>query len=226
MNTRKGLVAVAGCLLAAGCTVQTEAPPQAASAERRPQQAGQPLDPVRTAGHMAGTRLAALAGDQQGVQRNMAAMHEDLMRAMKLADASRPIDREAARGIARDLPGVRSANWIDRHNLLVRVDGVELRSQQTIDELCIRLEPLGDTLAVVVHLQDAAATNHDGMDTLSRNCQLAPGDQALFQRNHKVDALDPAVRAQHRATADQMRAAKQREHTAGDRAALEAMPEM
>ena len=53
---------------------------------------------------------------------------------------------------------MRSANWIDRHNLLLRVDSAELRSQQTIDDLCIRLEPLGDTLAVVVHVQNAAAT--------------------------------------------------------------------
>jgi hypothetical protein len=124
------------------------------------------------------------------------------------------------------MPGVRSANWIDRHNLLVRVDGAHLRSQQTIDELCVRLEPLGDTLAVVVQLQDAAPANRDGMDTLGRNCQLAPGDHALFQRARTVDALDPAIRAQQRADAERMARKPQHEQTAGDRQALERMPEM
>ena len=145
---------------------------------------------------------------------------------MKLAGANRPIDREAARGIARALPGVRSANWIDRYNLLLRVDSAGLRSQQTIDDLCIRLEPLGDTLAVVVHVQNAAATTHDQMDTLSRNCQLAPGDQALFQRNHKVDVLDPAVRAQQRAHVERARVQPAHHQSAGDRAAVEAIKEM
>ena len=184
------------------------------------------MDPLRTAGHLASTRLSALAGDQQGVQRSMDAMSEDLRRAMKLADASRPIDREAARAVARALPGTRSANWIDRHNLLVRVDGAHLRNQQTIDDLCIGLEPLGDTLAVVVHVQDAAPATRDGMDTLSRNCQLAPGDQSMFHTERTVDVLDPGIRAQHRATVEHMQRGVGREQSAGDRAALEAMPEM
>jgi hypothetical protein len=34
---------------------------------------------------------------------------------------------------------------------------------------------------------------------LSRNCQLAPGDRAIFQRKRIVDAVDPTIRAQHRA---------------------------
>ena len=184
------------------------------------------MDPLRTAGHMASTRAAAIAGDQAGVQRGMEAMSEDMRRAMKLADASRPIDRESARGVARGMIGVLSANWIDRHNLLVRVDGAELRSQQTIDELCVQLEPLGDTLAVVLHVQNAEARTHDDMDTLSRNCQLATGDSAFMQRPRTVDALDPAIRAQHRVTVGQMERQAQHEQTAGDRKALERMPEM
>ena len=223
MATRNVLAAIAACLLAAACTAQQAEPPQA---QRRPQQAGQPMDPLRTAGHVAGARLSAIAGDQQGVQRNINAMAEDLRRAMKLADASRPIDREAARSIARAMPGVRSANWIDRHNFLVRVDGAELRSQQSIDALCVRLEPLGDTLAVVVHLQDAAAHTRDGMDTLSRNCQLAPGDSAMFQRPRAVDALDPSIRQQQRAYGEHLRVNPPPQQSAGDRAALEAMQEM
>ena len=222
MTTWTVAAAIAASLLLASCTAQQPDEP----AQRRPQQAGQPLDPVVTAGHMAAMRGASLTGDQEGTRRHLDAMHQDLMRSMKLADASRPIDREAARGVARSMPGVRSANWIDRHNLLVRVDGEAMRSQQTIDDLCIQLEPLGDTLAVVVHLQDAAAKTHDDMDTLSRNCQLAPGDQALFQRERKVDVLDPAVRAQHRANGDTVRRSGVREQTAGDRAAIEAIAEM
>ena len=222
MTTRNVAAAAAACLLIAGCSApQAEEP-----AQRRPQQAGQPIDPLRTAGHLAGARLSALAGDQQGVQRSIEAMSEDLRRAMKLADASRPIDREGARAIARDFPGVRSVNWIDRHNLLVRVDGAHLRSQQTIDALCIGLEPLGDTLAVVMHVQHAAPATRDGMDTLSRNCQLAPGDHSMFQRARTVDVLDPGVRAQHRATMEHMQRGATREQSEGDRAALEAMPEM
>ena len=146
--------------------------------------------------------------------------------AERLADPARPIDREAARAIARALPGVRSAVWIDRGNLLVRVEGAALRTQQTIDELCYRLEPLGDTLAVVVHLQDAAPTSRAGMDTLSRNCQLAPGDHAMLQRDRRMDVLDPAVRAEHEATMARMRSQPQHVQTAGDRAAIERMPEM
>lgn len=213
-------------VLAAGLIAGCSAPQAEAPETRRPQQAGQPMDPLRTASHMAGARLAAMTGDQQGVQRNMDAMSEDLRRAMKLADASRPIDREAARAIARTMHGVRSANWIDRNNFLMRVDGAALRSQQTIDALCIRLEPLGDTLAVVVHVQDAAARTHDDMHTLSRNCQLAAGDHAFMQRPRMLDALDPAIRAQQRAYREQVRGQPVREQSAGDRAALEAMKEM
>ena len=222
MTTRTVLTALAASLCLAGCS----APQAEESAQRRPQQAGQPIDPLRTAGHVAGARVSALVGDQQGVRRNMDAMSEDLRRAMKLADANRPIDREAARSTARAIAGVRSANWIDRHNLLVRVEGAALRSQQTIDDLCLRLEPLGDTLAVVVHLQDTAPVDRDGMDTLSRNCQLAPGDTSVFVRARNLDALDPAVRVQQRASAEGLRGQSAQAQSAGDKAALEAMPEM
>ena len=222
MTTWTVAAAIAASLLLASCTAQQPDEP----AQRRPQQAGQPLDPVVTAGHMAAMRGASLTGDREGTRRHLDAMHQDLMRSMKLADASRPIDREAARGVARSMPGVRSANWIDRHNLLVRVDGEAMRSQQTIDDLCIQLEPLGDTLAVVVHLQDAAAKTHDDMDTLSRNCQLAPGDQALFQRDREVDALDPVVRAQYRAETERLRGSKPHTGSAGDRAAIGAIREL
>lgn len=171
-------------------------------------------------------RVAALTGDQAALQRNAQAISEDMRRSMKLADATRPIDQESARAIARAMPDVVSAVWLDRSNFLVRVAGAQARSEQTIDELCTRLEPLGDTLAVVVHLQDAAPETRDGMDTLSRNCQLAVGDHAFMQTPRKVDALDPAVRAQQRANAELARRKPATAQTAGDRAAIEAIPEM
>ena len=90
---------------------------------------------------------------------------------------------EAARGML----GMRSSNRIDRHNSLVRVNGAELRSQQTIDALCLRLEPLGDALAVVVHVQNAAATTRDQMDPLGRNCRLAPVIGRRWRRCGKCD---------------------------------------
>lgn len=215
-----------GALVLAGLLAACSAPQGDTPNAPRPQQAGQPMDPGRVAAHMLGARAAAVTGNQAGVQRSVDALSEDLRKAMKLADASRPIDHEAARAVARALPGVRSANWIDRHNLLVRVDGAGWRTHATIDALCVALEPLGDTLAVVVNLQDAAPTTRDGMDTLSRNCQLAPGDHAMMQRPRTVDALDPALRARQRADAERMRALPPPEQTAGDRAALEAMAEM
>ena len=83
--------------------------------------------------------------------------------------------------------GMRSSNRIDRHNFLVRVNGAELRSQQTIDALCLRLEPLGDALAVVVHVQNAAVTTRDQMDPLGRNCRLAPMIGRRWRRCGKYD---------------------------------------
>ena len=81
-------------------------------------------------------------------------------------------------------------------------------------------------LAVVVNVQSTAARTPDQLDTLSRNCQLAPGDRALLQRERQLDVLDPAIRAQYRANTEHMRAQQRRKQDAGDRAALEAIPEM
>lgn len=184
MTTWNVTAAIAAGLLIAGCSPkQPEEPTQG-----RPQQAGPPMDPVRTASHMAGARMAAVMGDQAGVQRNIEAMSEDMRRAMKMPDPSRPINQEAARGIARAMPGVRSANWIDRTNLLVRVEGAYFRNEQTIDELCYRLEPLGDTLAVVVHVQDAAPTMHYGMDTLSHGHGMTVLTDRITRRAHDTSS--------------------------------------
>jgi hypothetical protein len=42
----------------------------------------------------------------------------------------------------------------------------------TIDRIGDALASLGDTLAVVVNLQDVLATTSEAADTLPRNCQL------------------------------------------------------
>ena len=184
----------------AGCVQQSTE-----KEERRPQQTGEPLDPLKTAGRFGAMQATALTGDQDGFKRNFESMHEDLMRSMRVPDATRRIDREAARTAVRGVAGIRSAGWIDHENLLVRVDSNDLRSQRTIDRVCMALEPLGDTLAVVIHLQSAAARSGDEMQTLSRNCQLQPGERAFMQRQRQMDVIPDDVRRQHRAAQQSMR---------------------
>lgn len=217
-------IALAAFALLSACT---QAPSEPAPAQR-PQQAGQPLDPVVVAARIAATRGAALTGNQAAVQQQMHALNEDLRRSMKLPDGTRPIEHEAARTAARSVPGVRSAVWIDRQNLLAMVDGADARSYDTIDRICLALEPLGDTLAVVVNLQNASARNGDELEILSRNCQLAPGDHALFQTKRQLDVVAPELRAQHRATQERMQEAQARKahDDRANAAALEAIPEL
>ncbi|HEY4530420.1 MAG TPA: hypothetical protein VIG97_08875 [Luteimonas sp.] len=62
----------------------------------------------------------------------------------------------------------------------------------------MRLEPLGDTLGVVVNLQSTAARTGEEQATLSRNCQLQPGDRAFLQRTRHVDVVPAELRAQQR----------------------------
>lgn len=166
---------------------------------RRPQQAGQSLNPVTTAAHIAGAHASALVGDQEAVQANMLALNESFRKSIRLADPVRAVDREAARTAAKLVDGVRSVVWIDDTNLFAIVARNEDRNYATIDAVCMQLEPLGDTLGVVVNLQSGNATNGDELAILSRNCQLKPGERALLQPNRKIDVLDPSVRAQHKA---------------------------
>lgn len=126
-------------------------------------------------------------------------MQKNTMRDMRVADPSRPINPEAARAAVRPVKGVQSSAWIDRNNLLVMVGGAQYRNMDTIDRICGDLEPLGDTLAVVVNLQDVLATTSEGADTLSRNCQLGAGERAQFQQKRQMDVLDPEVRRVFRA---------------------------
>src|SRR3546814_19528614 len=113
---------------------------------------------------------------------------------MKLPDAGRPIDPEAARAAIRTMQGVRSVAWLDRSNLLVRVTGAEFRSYRFIDQVCQQLEPHGDTLAVAVHLSHANPRPRAEADRLGRKCTLAPGADSLPQRERKVAALRLAAR--------------------------------
>ncbi len=158
------------------------------------QQAGQPMNQVKTLAHIAAINAAGMTGDQESIKKNMDAMNEDFRKAIKLSDPTRTVDRESARQAAKKVPGVRSVVWLDRENFFVIVDKNELRSYETIDNICLELEPLGDTLGVVVNLQSGAATNGDELEILSRNCQLKPGERAFLSRERKIDVIDPEIR--------------------------------
>ena len=190
------IAAAVACAAMAGCTASGDGHIET---QRSPQQAGQPAHPLATAGHVIAADAAALAGDQQAVQAHLRAMQHDMLRSMRVPDASRPVDHEAARAAIRDLEGVRSSAWVDRTNLLVLIGGSRYRSMATIDRICLALEPLGDTLAVVVNLQDVTAITPEGADTLSRNCQLPEGQQAFMQTKRRMDVVDPALRRVFRA---------------------------
>lgn len=166
--------------------------------QHKPQRAGQPMDPVETAARVAAIRGSAVVGDQEGVRRNLEALNDDFRRSIKLADPARKVDREAARAAIRHVEGVRSVAWIDHENLLVILSSNEARSDATIDGICMALEPLGDTLGVVVNLQSGVASTGDELEILSRNCQLAAGDRAFMQRHRQVDVVAPELRAEHR----------------------------
>lgn len=183
--------AVAVC--AAACQRQAA---DTAAEKPRPQQAGQPVNPYTTAGHIAGARAALLTGNQQAARQHVEAMARDISRSARLRDTSRPINHEAARAAVRPMPGVRSAIWLDADNLAVMVDGQQYRDRDMIDRICVALEPLGDTLGVVVNLQDAKARNGDEATTLSRNCQLPEGQRAFMQARRQVDVVAPEVREQ------------------------------
>lgn len=189
---------MAAAILCIAVTACSKTDGEATQHTRRPQQAGS-TNPLATVGHLAGVEAAGLTVDQRAMRAHVDAMHKNLMRDMRLADPSRHIDHEAARAAVRPLQGVQSAVWIDTANLLVMVGGSRYRSTATIDNICLALEPLGDTLSVVVNLQDVMATTSEGADTLSRNCQLGAGERALFQPKRQVDVLDPEVRRVFRA---------------------------
>ena len=176
----------------AACARETDE--RAEAPKRTPQQAGQPIEPVRTAAHIAGGRVAAVTGNPKAAEAHVRAIGDDILRSARVPDVFNRIHPESARAAVRPLSGVKSVVWMDHENLIVMVDGQRHRSMAMIDAVCLALEPLGDTLAVVVNLQDATARNGDEAMTLTRNCQLAEGQRAFLQKKRQVDLVDRETR--------------------------------
>ena len=176
--------------------------------------------PSNTSGNKAGV-VSVAAGDALGTGARdtaaaVASLRDSLSRsAMKqqagehvsrfvantlyMADPDGRVDPESARLVVRRIAGVRSVVWMDQTHMIVRVDSAQRRSMQMIDEVCVALDPLGDTMGVVVALQNANARNGDEMETLIRNCKLSEGQRALGQRRRQIDTVSPEVRAQFKA---------------------------
>ena len=74
------------------------------------------------------------------------------------------------------------------------VSGAQYRNAAMVDRACDALAPLGDTMGVVVNVQDVTATTSEGADAVSRNCQLPEGQRAFMQSKRQIEALDPATR--------------------------------
>lgn len=182
------LVALAlGCT--AGCQSQTNG-----AAPRAQAQQDQQVTPISVAKHVVAAHAAALAGNQKAIAQNAQGLASDILHDAHVPDASRPIDREAARAAIRPLTGVRSVVWIDHANLLVMVGGAQYRNMAMVDRACDALAPLGDTLGVVVNVQDVTAMTSEGADAVSRNCRLPEGERAFMQSKRRIEALDPATR--------------------------------
>jgi hypothetical protein len=148
------------------------------------QQAAQPIDPASVA---------------RATQSHIDQIARDVRRSARIPDASRPIDHEAARAVVHPLAGIRSAVWLDESNFMVMVAGQDYRSMAVIDRVCDALEPLGDTLAVVVNVQDVNAKTHDEATTLSRNCQLPQGQRSLMQARRQMDVVAPQLQRSFKA---------------------------
>lgn len=163
-----------------------------------PAQAGRHDQPRTTslsaAQHVAGMRMAALTGDQEALQRHAQAMSKGILHDAHIPDPNRQIPHEAARARIGQVAGVRSAAWIDHDNLLVLVDGPRYRDIAMVDRICDTLAPLGETLGVVVNVQDVTATNSHAADAVSRDCQLPEGQRAFLQHHRQIEALDPVTR--------------------------------
>lgn len=150
--------------------------------------------PWSVARHVAGARMAALGGDQKALQGHVDAMSRDILHDARIPDPTRPMPQEAARARVGRVAGVRAATWIDHDNMLVLVGGAQYRDMAMVDRICDALAPLGDTLGVVVNVQDVTATTSAGADAVSRDCQLPEGQRAFAQRRRQIEALDPALR--------------------------------
>lgn len=178
--------------LMAGCT--REAPE-----EPKPERAGQPVSGAEFVGRVAVATAASAMGQDELAHTQLRAMGEDYRRAIKLADPTRVVNREQARQVARGIEGVRSVAWVDTANLYVIVERNAHKVEATIDRICIALEPLGDTLGVVVNLQSGEAQTAAELQLLVRNCQLAVGDHALLHDRRDRNVVPDVVWAQHEA---------------------------
>lgn len=183
----------AGALFALACMAGCQSQPSDATSRERARQAPR-TTPLSVAGRVAAARAGALLGDRKTVEQNVQGMAKDMLHDGRIPDPARPIDHEAARAVVRPLQGVRSVVWMDHNNLLVIVGGAAYRNMAMVDRVCDALDPLGDTLAVVVNVQDVTATTSEGADAVSRNCQLAEGQRAILQPKRQIEALDPATR--------------------------------
>lgn len=164
------------------------------SIERGDEQDARAYDAIATAATPRDSR------SQSGMQQKPAERAARFMtNSLNMADPNGRIDPESARLVLRRIVGVRSVVWMDQTLMIVRVDNAERRSMRMINEVCDALDPLGDTLGVVVGLQNANARNGDEMETLTRNCKLAEGQRALGQHKRQVDTVSPQVRAQFKA---------------------------
>ncbi len=153
------------------------------SAEQpRPQQTGQPVNPVKLAAHLRAARVPAVSGKSRAGEEHITVV------------ATEP--RRFARAAVRAIDGARTSLWLDRENLVVMVGGKRHRSMETIDRVYVAIEPLGDTLVVIVNEQDITAKNGDEAETLSRHCQLPEGERAFLQKRREVDVVAPEVGAQ------------------------------
>ena len=75
----------------------------------RPQQAGQPVNPVKLAAHVHAALVAALAGNSKAAEAHITAVATDITRSAQMPDPHRPNDHEAARAAVRLIDGVRTS---------------------------------------------------------------------------------------------------------------------
>lgn len=179
-------------VLLGGCT--REAPE-----EPKPERAGEPVSGPEFLARTAATAAASATGQNEMAREHLRAMGDDYRRAIKLADPARAVNREQAREVARQVDGVRSVAWVDAANLYVIVERNEQKTERTIDRICVELEPLGDTLGVVINLQSGEATTGAELQLLVRNCQLAVGEHAFLHDRRDRNVVSDAVWAQHEA---------------------------
>lgn len=191
VRKQKGCAALAAMSMTlVGCG---SAPDNAAVQRSSPNQPQ--TTPMSVAGHVAAARMAVLTGDQKSLQGHVDAMSKGILHDARIPDPTRPMPHEAARTQVAQISGVRSATWIDHYNLLVLVGGAQYRDMAMVDHICDALVPLGETLGVVVSVQDVTATISKGADAVSRDCQLPEGQRAFLQQHRQIEALDPAIRS-------------------------------